>query len=341
MDSTDLYDEHDARAARRGAAQAGRGAGAHAVRAGPRPGRARRGVAAAGREDPGASGRRATTSSATGSPTASRSPRSPATCPGRSARQPDIAETAALAHDLGHPPFGHNGERALAELARACGGFEGNAQTLRLLTRLEAKTFVRDGGSVGLNLTRATLDACTKYPWPRDRRRSRRRKFGVYADDLPVFDWLRAGAPDGPAPVRRGAGHGPRRRRRLLRPRRRGRRGRRSGSTSPRSTARRSGTPCARGTCPTPTDDALDAALARLREVEQLARRAVRRVAAQPGRAEEPHQRPDRPVLRGGAGGDVRGGRGAVRALPPPTCVVPGRDPRSRWRCSRASRPTT
>jgi dGTPase len=105
---------------------------------------------------------------------------------------PDIAETAALAHDLGHPPFGHNGERALAAVSEACGGFEGNAQTLRLLTRLEAKTVDADGRSVGLNLTRATLDACTKYPWPRDRSTA---KFGVYDDDKPVFGWLRDGAP--------------------------------------------------------------------------------------------------------------------------------------------------
>jgi len=108
--------------------------------------------------------------------------------------QPDIAETAALAHDLGHPPFGHNGERALADLSEPCGGFEGNAQTLRLLTRLEAKTSGPDGRSVGLNLTRATLDACTKYPWRRDPANP---KFGVYDDDLPVFDWLRTGAPSG------------------------------------------------------------------------------------------------------------------------------------------------
>lgn len=108
--------------------------------------------------------------------------------------QPDIAETAALAHDLGHPPFGHNGEQALAELSEPCGGFEGNAQTLRLLTRLESKTIGPDGRSAGLNLTRATLDACTKYPWRRD---SANPKFGVYDDDLPVFGWLRAGAPAG------------------------------------------------------------------------------------------------------------------------------------------------
>jgi len=109
--------------------------------------------------------------------------------------QPDIAETAALAHDLGHPPFGHNGEQALHDLAGPCGGFEGNAQTLRLLTRLEAKTLDSSGASVGLNLTRATLDACTKYPWPLT---AGKRKFGVYADDLPVFTWLRQGTPEGP-----------------------------------------------------------------------------------------------------------------------------------------------
>jgi dGTPase len=102
---------------------------------------------------------------------------------------PDVVETAALAHDIGHPPFGHNGERALNDLSASCGGFEGNAQTLRILTRLEAK---RDGA--GLNLTRATLDAATKYPWVRSELDPR--KYGVYPDDLPVFDWLREGAPN-------------------------------------------------------------------------------------------------------------------------------------------------
>jgi dGTPase len=107
---------------------------------------------------------------------------------------PDVVDTAGLAHDLGHPPFGHNGEDALNEVSAACGGFEGNAQTMRVLTRIEAKVLDADGFSAGLNLTRATLDACAKYPWFRT---EGQRKFGVYADDAPVFAWLRETAPGG------------------------------------------------------------------------------------------------------------------------------------------------
>jgi dGTPase len=102
---------------------------------------------------------------------------------------PDLVDAACLAHDLGHPPFGHNGESALAAFAAGCGGFEGNAQSLRLLTRLEAKV-----PGAGLNLTRATLDATIKYPWAA---RPGQVKFGVYADDAEVFAWVRSGAPPG------------------------------------------------------------------------------------------------------------------------------------------------
>ncbi|HEY1532317.1 MAG TPA: deoxyguanosinetriphosphate triphosphohydrolase [Galbitalea sp.] len=111
---------------------------------------------------------------------------------------PDVVDTACLAHDLGHPPFGHNGERALNDWSKDIGGFEGNAQTLRVLTRIEPKVFGPDGRSYGLNLTRASLDASCKYPWPESEGvadPSGRSKFGFYADDVAAFEWLRRHAP--------------------------------------------------------------------------------------------------------------------------------------------------
>ena len=109
----------------------------------------------------------------------------------------DVVDAACLAHDLGHPPFGHFGEQVLDALCDDIGGFEGNAQTFRLLTRLEAKRQTPKGRPAGLNLTRATLDASTKYPWRRGHGPEGSRKFGVYEDDRDVFDFVRDGVEGG------------------------------------------------------------------------------------------------------------------------------------------------
>lgn len=106
----------------------------------------------------------------------------------------EVVEAACLAHDLGHPPFGHVGEHVLGSLASKndADGFEGNAQTFRIVTRLA----VRFDSAEGLDLTRATLAACLKYPWIRDvSNPARTKKWGAYEDDRDDFTFARMFSP--------------------------------------------------------------------------------------------------------------------------------------------------
>ena len=118
----------------------------------------------------------------------------------------EVVEAACLGHDLGHPPFGHIGEQTLNEILtskprlRGCldpEGFEGNAQSFRVVTKLA----VRFSHCDGLDLTRATLAALLKYPWKRDRSKKgmasgKDRKWGYYESEEKDFRFCREGLPD-------------------------------------------------------------------------------------------------------------------------------------------------
>ena len=96
---------------------------------------------------------------------------------------PDVVEAACLAHDLGHPPFGHVAEHCLNELAHLHGGFEGNAQSFRIVSRLAS----RSGAYGGLDLTCATLAALLKYPWLKGDNPDKRNKWGAYKSEIESF----------------------------------------------------------------------------------------------------------------------------------------------------------
>lgn len=112
---------------------------------------------------------------------------------------PYVVEAAAHAHDIGHPPFGHRGEQVLDDLVDTASdgeaGFEGNAQSFRVVTQIAPRN-----QNHGFNLTRATLNAMTKYPWSRSADAAKDEngdpdKWGYYTDpgtgDEAVFNWAR------------------------------------------------------------------------------------------------------------------------------------------------------
>ena len=117
--------------------------------------------------------------------------------------EPEVVEAACLGHDLGHPPFGHIGEYTLDQLLTKTDangvcldaeGFEGNAQSFRIVTKLA----VRFANCDGLDLTRATLAALQKYPWSRDttaegERLGRSKKWGYYNSESDDFEFCMQG----------------------------------------------------------------------------------------------------------------------------------------------------
>lgn len=99
---------------------------------------------------------------------------------------PDVVEAACYAHDLGHPPFGHIVEEELNRLAgEDLDGFEGNAQSFRIINRLAQHSPLHRG----LDLTRATLAAVLKYPWYRNANPEKPNKWGAYHTEAKDFEF--------------------------------------------------------------------------------------------------------------------------------------------------------
>src|SRR6202140_3294366 len=101
---------------------------------------------------------------------------------------PDTVEAACLAHDLGHPPFGHTAEELLNTLVgSSAGGFEGNAQSFRIVTKLAFKSTTH----AGLDLTSGTLAAVLKYPWLKGQNKGKPHKWGAYKSEMADFEFAR------------------------------------------------------------------------------------------------------------------------------------------------------
>lgn len=127
----------------------------------------------------------------------------------------DLVEFAGLAHDLGHPPFGHNGEKALDDCMKDFGGFEGNAQTLRILACVEKKVLSEDADAsdicgisdtgadkrLGLNLTYRSLASVLKYDSqiPHKRKKSAELRKGYYHSERGLVERIKehVGVPAG------------------------------------------------------------------------------------------------------------------------------------------------